>query len=399
MKLRDRVLVDCHGGDGPVLVAIGALHGNEAAGVRAIERVAAALRQRSMKLRGRFVGIIGNRRALTIGCRFVDRDLNRNWSNAGLTRLRAEAEVPAEDVEQLELLDVLGPLLDGALRPITFLDLHSSSGTGRPFVCASDVLRNRKVAFALELPVVLGLEEVIEGSLLGWLTDHGHVGICVEGGQHGMASTIANHEAALWITLVTAGLLEREAVPELARHCERLQEERGKTPRVLEVVHRQVLQRDDGFKMNAGWRSFDRVTRTQVVARDHHGPIRSPASGVMLLPLYQGQGDDGFFVARPVRRFWLRASTVARKLRLDRTLPWLPGVQPDLHEPDAVVARGMAARWLAPNVFHLFGFRRIRPASHGQVFMRRQPDEVGLRAAPAAVDPKRQWWFRSGEGV
>jgi hypothetical protein len=73
---------------------------------------------------------------------------------------------------------------------------------------------------------------------------------------------------------------------------------------------------------------------------------------------------------------------VARWLRLDRTLPFVPGVLRDPNDTASLVARGAAARWLAPELFHLFGYRRSRPMADGRVFMRRQPDDVGLRPFP-----------------
>ena len=382
MDPRPRILGDYdQGHDGPLLIAIGALHGNETAGVHAIERVLRGFEARRPRMRGRFLGIVGHRRAFGLGRRFVNRDLNRNWSPQALSELRPEGA--AEDREQRELLDLLEPLLASAMQPIIFIDLHSSSGPSIPFVCASDVLRNRKIAFALGLPVVLGLEEVIEGSFLGFLCDHGHVGVAVEGGRHEDPATIENHVAALQIALVQGGLLRAEDVPDLSSCRRRLLRARGKVPRVLEIVHRHVIGPDDDFVMNPGWRSFAPVSRGRVVARDRNGLISSPCDGVMLLPRYQGQGDDGYFVAGPVHRIWLRVSTLARKLRLDRALKVLPGVDGDPERTDALVAQGLAAQWLSPNVFHLFGYRRSRSSANGRVFMRRQPDEVGLRPGPS----------------
>ena len=38
-------------------------------------------------------------------------------------------------------------------------------------------------------------------------------------------------------------------------------------------------------------------------------------AGVSLMPLYQKQGSDGFFIVRDVKRIWLSLSTLARRLR------------------------------------------------------------------------------------
>ncbi|HSM14698.1 MAG TPA: succinylglutamate desuccinylase/aspartoacylase family protein, partial [Thermoanaerobaculia bacterium] len=74
---------------GPTVVAIGAMHGNEPAGAAAIRAVLERLRAERLPLAGRFVGLVGNRRALAVGSRFLDRDLNRRWSEAALDELAA----------------------------------------------------------------------------------------------------------------------------------------------------------------------------------------------------------------------------------------------------------------------------------------------------------------------
>jgi hypothetical protein len=114
------------------------------------------------------------------------------------------------------MLTLLAPLLVRGGPPIVFLDLHSTSGPSTPFSCMPDVLRNRGIALAMPIPLVLGLEEVLEGSLLGYLCDMGHIGVAVEGGQHRDPATIDFHEAAIWIALVAAGALDIDGCPDLA---------------------------------------------------------------------------------------------------------------------------------------------------------------------------------------
>ena len=148
------------GRPGPTIVVTGGVHGNEPAGCEAMLRVLRRLARDALPL-------------------------NRRWIREDIARIVANGpEAAIEDREQLELLGILAPLLDQAREAIVFFDLHSTSGPAAPFSCMADVLRNRKIARALPIPVVLGLEEVIDGSLLGYLCDLGHIGVAVEGGQH-----------------------------------------------------------------------------------------------------------------------------------------------------------------------------------------------------------------------
>ena len=76
------------------------------------------------------------------------------------------------------------------------------------------------------------------------------------------------------------------------------------------------------------------------------------------MPLYQDQGEEGFFLVDPVRPFWLRLSERVRPWRLERFLHWLPGVRRHPDQEGAFIIDRRIARWEALQVFHLLGFRR-----------------------------------------
>jgi succinylglutamate desuccinylase len=372
---------------GPTVVLLGGVHGNEPASTRAIPEVLGAIE--SLPLRGSVIGLAGNLAALERGVRYLDRDLNRGWSGPEVARLisRDRATDSAEDREQRELLECLAPLLAAAREPIVFLDLHSTSGGGPPFTCMADVLRNRQVAFALPIPVILGIEEILDGSLLGYLCDLGHVGVAVEGGQNEAPRTQAHHEAAIWLSLVAAGALAPEDVTDLGARRELLAEAAAGIPPVIEIRHRHVVRDEDGFEMEPGWKSFQPLRRGQVVARDRSGPVAAPEAGLMLMPRYQGQGDDGYFLAGAVSPAWLRLSLLLRAARLDRLVPLLPGVRRHEQLPDHFVVDPRVARYQVVNVFHLFGYRHQRTLGEGRVFSRRRPGFRGVRALPEELRP------------
>jgi succinylglutamate desuccinylase len=53
--------------------------------------------------------------------------------------------------------------------------------------------------------------------------------------------------------------------------------------------------------MLPGFRSFQRIEAGEILATDGKGEVRSPETGLLLLPLYQPQGEDGFFLVREPR--------------------------------------------------------------------------------------------------
>lgn len=370
------------GRPGPTVVAIGGMHGNEPAGTRAIPAVIERLRARQTPLRGRLIGLRGNVGALRAGRRYLARDLNRRWTPADVARLLAAGPRAAEDHEQLELLELFVPLLREAREPVVFLDLHSTSGPGAPFTCMADVLRNRPVAFALPIPLILGIEEILDGSLLGYASDLGHIAVAVEGGQSADPRTQRHHEAALWLALVATGAIEAREVPDLDVQRACLAAAARGLPAVVEIRHRHLVGDDDGFEMLPGFDNFTPLRKGQDVARDRRGPIRAPERGVMLMPRYQSQGDDGYFLARAVSRFWLHVSALLRHARIDRLVPLLPGVHRDPERNDHFVVDPHVARFQVRNVFHLLGYRRVQRAGATWVFSRRRPGHRGITELP-----------------
>ena len=135
--------------------------------------------------------------------------------------------------------------------------------------------------------------------------------------------------------------------------------------------------------MLPGFDNFVPVKKGQIVAHDRNGPVSTRESGMMLLPLYQGKGEDGFFVARPVRLFWLRLSALLRHLRIGALLPWLPGVHRSGDRGLGLTVDTRIARWFPLEIFHLFGYRKIRQSGNPLVVTRRvydseKPDKIQL---------------------
>jgi len=359
---------------GPLLVCVAGIHGNEPAGVRALERVFAALGGDRDRLRGRFVGFLGNVRALGRGVRFIDMDLNRAWTEERVLALSGEAPDGAqasEDLDQHELLRSLYEVIESHAGPVYCIDLHTTSATGGPFATLGDTLRNRE--FALRFPVVklLGIEEQIEGGLLEWLNRLGHVTLGFEGGQHDDPSAITLHEAFIWQALEHAGLVDPEVIPDRERFEEVLVQASRGLPPIIEVRHRHPIRPSDRFQMQTGFRHFQWVEQGEVLATDVSGPIRATESGYLLMPLYQGQGEDGFFLGRAVHGAWLRMSKLARNARLPEVAHWLPGVRKKPGDASTVLVDSRLARWQTIQVFHLPGYRRVRRRGPIYEFIRR----------------------------
>ena len=366
------------GVEGPTLVCVGGIHGNEPAGVFALERVFQVLHEARPAFRGRLTGLAGNLRALRAGSRFTDEDLNRAWSEERVRSLRSSPPEDADGEEQ-ELIELDHCLEDAFTETAPgqtpyFLDLHTTSSSSRPFSAIGDTLPNRTFARAFPVPMILGLEEQIDGSIDEYEGRKGRVTVAFEAGQHDDPASTDLHEAAIWIGLVASGCLEEGALPQVARARKILEEASHGLPRALEIRYRRAVVPGDGFRMKEGFRNFQKIRAGDLLAHDAEGPVTAPESGRIFMPLYQSQGSDGFFVARPIPGIWLRVSRVLRRLRADKVVHWLPGVSRHPERDDSLVVDPRIARWFATEIFHLLGFRKERPADRKLIVSRRAHD-------------------------
>lgn len=343
---------------GPTLIVVAGIHGNEPGGVLAARRVLTHLQASSLLQQGEVTVLAGNMRALRGGKRFLERDLNRGWSDEqvdGLMR-RAPNTLDAEDREQRELFEAIEAVRRQAHGPVVIADLHTSSAPGLPFVLFSDTLPQQRFVEAFPIPIIIGLVEQVDGVLTEFFTRRGCVTFCVEGGQHESESSVDALEAVLWLSLATAGMID-PALEQVERAARLLDEQRRGLPRVLEVMHRHSITHADAFVMEPGFKNIEAVSAGQLLARDARGEIRAQEDGVVVLPLYQKLGSDGFFWARSVERPRLLAARALRTLRLDALAGLLPGVRWADHPHRIVVDRA------SPQVralLRLLGFRRER---------------------------------------
>ncbi len=358
---------------GPSLICAAGIHGNEPAGVEALKRVLDTLQAHPQTFSGKLVALLGNTEAFSQGRRYVEKDLNRMWEKDWIARLTAHKaeDLKHEDREQFELLEVLKSATKGNPGDVYFMDLHTSSADGPPFAVLNDSLHSRSFARTFPLPLVLGFEEELRGTLADYMDSLGHVSAGFEAGQHTLPQAVDHLESLIWIALVSSGNLSREQVPEIQNHYQRLADCCGDLPSFIEVRYRHPVKREDEFVMQPGFRSFQEVESGQLLARDRQGDLTAPGRAFLLLPLYQKEGEDGFFLAAAVRPVWIQLSAWVRPLRLDRLLHWLPGVDRHPEEEGVLLVNSRIARWYTLEFFHLLGFRR-RPSQGARLTMVRR---------------------------
>lgn len=362
---------------GPTLIVVGSLHGNEPGGAMALANLSPKIAEISDLLKGRVYFIAGNTRALGKRVRFINADLNRHWTPHNMSGSGfEELSTTCEGRELTEIDRILDTILSMAMDEVFVLDLHSTSSEGISFATVGDTLRNRDFAQQFPVPILLGIEEQLDGTMLEYLNDAGAVTLGFEGGQHMSAQTVENHEAMVWLALAHSNILDAAEIPGFQMHRRLLA--RGKRDsRIFEVRYRHAITAEDGFQMKPGFDNFDAVNRGDVLANDRNGVVKAAESGLLLMPLYQKLGEDGFFIGREIARTWLWLSGILRRIGIQKIVHLLPGVSRDPGDRATLIVNTYVASLFPLQIFHLLGFRRRRWVKNRLVVSRRRHDTDG----------------------
>jgi succinylglutamate desuccinylase len=295
-----------HHQPGPMLICIGGMHGNEPAGVKALEEVSRMLYEEpninsDFIYYGHFIAIKGNKKALEQNIRYIDKDLNRSWTDANLKFIQNN-DYHDLSSEQKEIYEILALLKDEikTIQPkqIIVLDLHTTSASGGIFSITTDDEESIRMAIELHAPVIRGMLNGVEGSSIHFF--HGKnmgiptAAIAFEAGQHQDPLSINRSIAAVINCMRTIGAVDVHHVEN--KHDDILLEFSKNLPKVSSIVGKHSIQDVNTFKMLPNFQSFQKIEKNQLLAFDLNGEVRSPIDGMILMPFYQKYGEDGFFL-------------------------------------------------------------------------------------------------------
>ena len=298
---------------GPLLIVFGAMHGNEPAGVKALEQMFEMLdlepeRNPDFVFYGKMVGLIGNLNAYQAGKRFIKKDLNRQWTHKNIERVNNSptSELDEEDIELRDLLAAIhAEIKEYQPTKIVFLDLHTTTAFGGIFTIPQETPESLAIAVELHAPVVKGLLKGIKGTTLHYFTEEnfgaGTVAVTFESGQHNEPMSVNRAIAGLTNCMRTIGCVEAAHIEN--RHDQILIDFSKGLPKIAELITIHSIQPNDNFEMVPNYKNFQTVKKGETLARDRHGEIIAIEDGLILMPLYQKQGDDGFFLLKTLEAF------------------------------------------------------------------------------------------------
>ncbi|MGK0366561.1 MAG: succinylglutamate desuccinylase [Saprospiraceae bacterium] len=295
---------------GPLLIIFGGMHGNEPSGVKALELVfkmieVEPITNLDFNFKGKIIGLRGNVRALAKQKRFINRDLNRQWTVENINKIK-KSDYEDLDEEEREIRENLfiieREIEDYNPDKIVVLDLHTTTAYGGIFGIATNDPESLRIAVELHAPVILGLLDSIKGTSLHYFSKENFkrdiTSVCFEGGQHDEPLSVNRAIAAIINCFRIIGCVRAEDVEN--RHDSLLQEYSKNLPAVSRLVGVHSIKEGDNFVMKPGYSNFQKVKKDEILAEDCSGEIKAPKDALVLMPLYQKQGEDGFFLIEKV---------------------------------------------------------------------------------------------------
>jgi len=215
---------------GPLFICTSGVHGNELAGVKALDFMLKMLEvepitNESFSYKGRLLALRGNLKAMDNGQRFITEDLNRKWKIKDVEKIISSppTELRNEDLELFELHKAIhDEIADYQPSSLVFLDLHTTTADGGIFTIPFEDDASIAVAKELFAPVVLGLLDGIEGTMMHYFNQDRFpeiptTSLCFESGQHDDPLSVNRAIAAITNCMRAIGSVRKEDVAHLKR--------------------------------------------------------------------------------------------------------------------------------------------------------------------------------------
>lgn len=343
---------------GPTLIFVAGIHGNEPAGIYAARDVLRTLELKKDNFKGSLYAISGNLPALGKGVRYNTTDLNRLWTEENIEKVEQHEnqDLTAELLQLKEIYTTIKLILEKEKGPFYFFDLHTTSSNSIPFITVNDSLLNRKYTSQYPLPLILGIEEFLEGALLSYINELGYIAFGFEGGQHDAPESIDAHIAFIYLSIVFSGCLKKSEV-NFEKYYRYLFHSTENFQAFYEIYKRYEIKPFEDFKMDPGFNNFQPITKGMPLAQSNGKRIVAAQRGNIFMPLYQGKGNDGFFMIRKVPKVFLTISKLLRNIKFDSFLTLLPGVSWASSKKNELIVNLKVARFFTKNFLHLLGYR------------------------------------------
>lgn len=279
--------------EGPLLFVTAGVHGNEPSGVTALKKVFRELEKTQPEIHGRIVGVIGNKAALEKEKRFIDEDLNRTWTEENVKNDNPKTQ---EQREMHQIIEILEQFPEADYTKRYFLDCHTTSSDSLPYISVQEVNDNDQWAHRFPTYIVRGFSDIIYGAIDHYMSRTGLTGFVFEAGQHTSSSSEENHEGMVWLNLQEACKLDLQNISCYPDCVKKFTEKNAPDQKTFKIIYRHEIKTGDTFKMEPGYGNFQKIKKGELLAMSNGEEVRSEWDAYIFMPLYQSQGNDGFFV-------------------------------------------------------------------------------------------------------
>lgn len=297
MKNIGRIIGEYDSGrKGNLLFITAGIHGNEPAGVLALQKVFKSLQEDQPKINGKVVGVVGNRKALQNEVRFIDEDLNRTWTSENIDGGKNDTQ---EKMEMFKIIKTLQECSESQFEKRYFLDCHTTSSNSEPYISVQDVNENLNWANSFPTYIIRGFSDIVKGSIDRYFSQIGLTGFTFEAGQHQSEVSVDNHKGIIWLSIKNACDLKFEDLKEYPKSAQML-ENKKPNRKIFDIIYRHGLSDEDEFEMMPGFINFQSIQKGDLLAHQNNKPVYSEWDAYIFMPLYQSQGNDGFFVVKEI---------------------------------------------------------------------------------------------------
>lgn len=251
--------------NGPCVVIMGGLHGNEPIGVMVIEALKKLLKPQ--KIKGEIYLILGNPQAYKANKRFIDCDLNR------IFHLNFGKKLNTEEKRALEIAPILK-------KANYLLDIHSTQKPSIPFIYTAAKASHFKLAKIFATKFIVSGSKKFKNKKFTVSTDnfvdkHGGIGITYESGWNEDLTKLSEtlEKTKEFLNKIKVAFINKK---------------NGKSSKAAKTnfleVQQTLIPKSQYFKFTKDYTNFDIVKSGKTIAKEQNKSIRRPYDCYIVFP-------------------------------------------------------------------------------------------------------------------
>lgn len=251
---------------GPTLAVFAGVHGNERAGVYAIEQLSSELQI----TKGTVFLVLANLPAIEANTRMINKNLNRCFQQDN----KGDAPEDRRARELMKILDKCDALLDLHM----FYDDY-----GKPFaICEKDSIDVAKI-FDVEV-ISTNWSKVEPGGTDGYMFERGKVGICLECGPISKSEEYTEFaKISVNQFLRYYGVVDKDV-------------EYSKTKKRIIKAEKAIFKDNKSYVLEPGFKNFQLLTKGQLIASDETSQYYAEENQCIIFPHYNARVNEESYI-------------------------------------------------------------------------------------------------------